>query len=120
MSFAVQNLAVFIELLKNQPAIFSQENFTELEELIAPIPDDVDKISIAIAGWYQKHPKILNSQLELLKEYSNNSDSSLKAPGKERANKNIPEYELDKKTILNEIQQSSSSAKKTEKQNPNS
>ncbi len=115
MSFAAQNLATFIELLETQPSLFSQENFTELEDLISPIPDDIDKISIAIAGWYQKHPNILNSQLKLLKKYSNNSDSNHKAPGSTNANQNTPKYELHKKHILNAIQQTSSSAKEVEK-----
>lgn len=119
MSFAAQNLAVFVELLKTQPSLFSQENFSDLEQLISPMPDDIEKISIAIAGWCQKHPNILNSQLELFKKYSNNLDRNDKAPGSTNANHNIPKYELDKKNIINAIQQSSSSAKEREKPNPN-
>ena len=120
MSFAGQNLAAFVELLKTQPSLFSQENFAELEKLISPIPDDVEQISIAIAAWCQQHPNILTEQLALLQNQDTNKDTnSDRKPGSEQTNANIPKFKLDKRTILNSIQQSSHTAKEVKKQTHN-
>jgi hypothetical protein len=102
---------IFIHLLKTQPSLFSEEDKITLIELINNQHDDIKSLSNAISDWLLEHPEVDDALAEF-------EDIGTKAPGKERANKNIPQYELDKKTILNEIQQSSSSAKKTEKQNP--
>ncbi len=112
MTFSEQNLDAFIELLKTQPALFSQEKIVNLEKLISSTPDDIEKLSTAIAGWYQNHPKILDSQLALL-----NHSLTVKGPGSAKANPNIPEYQLDKKMLLNAIQQSSAKAKNNNKNN---
>ncbi len=114
MSFAARNLAVFVELLATQPSLFSQENFAELENLISPIPDDIEQISIAIAGWCQQHPNILTEQLALLHNHDTNN---YRKPGSKQTNANIPKFKLDKRNILNSIQQSSLAAKEEEKNN---
>ncbi len=115
MSFAAQNLYAFMELLATHPSLFSPQNFVELEELIYSTPDDMEQMSTVIASWYQEYPNILKSQLEILKKYATNLDSNHKSPGDKKANTNIPKYELDKKNIINAIQQSSSSAKEEKK-----
>ncbi len=112
MSFAAQNLVAFVELLETQPSLFSQENFAELEKLISPIPDDIEKISIAIAAWCQQYPNILTEQLALLQNQDNNNH---RKPGSEQTNANIPKFKLDKRNILNSIQQSSLAAKEVKK-----
>ena len=122
MSFAVQNLAAFVELLETQPSLFSQENFTELENLISPIAIDIEQISIAIAGWCQQHPNILTEQLALLQNQNTNNDKKpeskqTRKPGSKQTNANIPKFKLDKRTILNSIQQSSLAAKEVKKTN---
>ncbi len=110
MKFAEQNLDAFMDLLKTQPALFSQQNIVNLERLISNTPDDVEKLSTTVANWYQNYPKILDSQLALL-------NHSLTVRGSGSANPNIPEYQLDKKTLLNAIQQSLAKAKNKNKNN---
>jgi hypothetical protein len=102
---------IFVHLLKTQPSLFSGDERTALIELIDSQTDDIESLSNAISDWLLEHHEVDDALAEL-------EEIEKRAPGKEKANKNIPQYELDKKNLLNEIQQSSSSAKKTEKQNP--
>ena len=51
MSFAEQNLEAFIDLLENQPGLFSKDNITNLNEFIRNIPDDTQQLSTALATW---------------------------------------------------------------------
>ncbi len=66
MSFHEQNIEAFIQLLKNQRSIFSAQDRDNLDKLAASLPDDEEKISEAIASWYEKRPKILDAQLDIL------------------------------------------------------
>ncbi len=75
MSFHQQNIEAFIQLLKSQRSakggsasrsLFSDQDRANLDQLVAKLPDDEEKISEAIASWYEKHPKILDAQLEIL------------------------------------------------------
>ncbi|MGB3755575.1 MAG: hypothetical protein WBA07_04280 [Rivularia sp. (in: cyanobacteria)] len=106
MTFAEQNLDAFIDLLRTQPTLFSQEKIANLKEFMSNIPDDTEQLSNAIANWYQKHPKILDAQLALV-----NKSFSVKGTGSAQADSNIQEYRLDKNTLLNAIQKSLSRAK---------
>ena len=66
MSFHEQNIEAFIQLLKNQRSLFSAQDRDNLDKLAASLPDDEEKISEAIASWYEKRPKILDAQLDIL------------------------------------------------------
>lgn len=112
MTFAEQNLDAFIDLLKTKPDLFSKENIVNLEKLISNTPDDIEKLSNVVAGWYQNYPKILDSQLALL-----NHSLTVRKPDSVKVNPNIPEYQLDKKTLLNAIQQGLTKAKDKNKNN---
>ena len=101
MSFAEQNLDAFIDLLKTQPGLFSQENLVNLKEFISNIPDDVEQLSTAIATWYEKHSKILDAQLTIL-----NKSLTGKTSGSTNNNPGI-----DKKTLLNVIHKNLARAK---------
>ena len=114
MRFAEQNLDAFIDLLKTQPALFSQENIVNLNEFISNIPDDTEQLSNAVATWYQKHSKILDAQLTILNKSSSRTE---RGPGSTKVNPNINEYRLDKKTLLNAIQQSYNRGKNNNKNN---
>lgn len=75
MSFHEQNIEAFIQLLKTQrstkssstsPGLFSTQDWISLDKLVASLPEDDEKISEAIASWYEKRPKILDAQLDIL------------------------------------------------------
>jgi hypothetical protein len=66
MSFHEQNIKAFIEVLKNQRSLFSAQDKASLDKLVASLPDDEEKISEAIAAWYEQRPKILDAQLDIL------------------------------------------------------
>lgn len=104
MTFAEQNLDAFITLLKTQPNLFSQDNIINLKQLVSNIPDDAEKLSTAIATWYEKHSKILDAQLNTL-------NKSLTAAGSGNANN------IDKNTLVNAIQNCSAKAKHKSKKN---
>ena len=87
MSFAKQNLEAFINLLKAKPGLFSQEKVINLKEFMSNVPDETEKLSDAIATWYQKHPKILDAQLAALNHSLNSNVSD----------------EIDKSALLNAI-----------------
>lgn len=103
---------IFVHLLITQSSLFSQEDRDELVKLIDKQPDEIQSLSNAISDWCEEHPEVEKALAEF-------EEIGEKAPGAKRANTNIPEYELDKKNIINAIQQSSSSAKNTEKLTPN-
>ncbi|MDI9638105.1 hypothetical protein QPK87_16115 [Kamptonema cortianum] len=70
MSFHEQNLEAFIELLsdKRSRRLFTENNLAELAKMVSALPDDVEKLSIAIATWYETRPTIVDAQLDLLNE----------------------------------------------------
>ncbi|MEH1948680.1 MAG: hypothetical protein V7K77_17265 [Nostoc sp.] len=75
-------------------------------------PDENQSILNAISNWLSEHPEVEEALVEF-------EEIGEKAPGVKRVNPNFPKYELDKKNIINEIQQSSSSAKDVEKPTDN-
>lgn len=66
MTFHEKNIEAFIQLLKSQRSLFSAQDRTSLDKLAATLPDDEEKISEAIASWYEQRPKILDAQLDIL------------------------------------------------------
>lgn len=66
MTFHEQNITAFIQLLKSQRSLFSAQDRASLDKLAASLPDDEEKISEAIASWYEQRPKILDAQLDIL------------------------------------------------------
>ncbi|NEQ69142.1 MAG: Rpn family recombination-promoting nuclease/putative transposase [Symploca sp. SIO2D2] len=104
MSFSEQNVDAFIELLTAKSSLFTPEYLAELEKLVASLPDDIQAISKALSSWYKKHPEIREAQLRLMPE-----KSGTKAPGSKEGKVKTPNYELNKQTLQNAIQQSSSS-----------
>ncbi len=100
----------FIHLLKTQPSLFSEPDKFKLRQLIDSQSDEIKALSNAIANWCLHHPQLDDAMAELEEE-----ESITRFPGNTKANTNIPQYKLDKKTLLNAIQQSSSSTNKVEK-----
>ncbi|MFY7806513.1 MAG: hypothetical protein ACOVQ7_24130 [Limnoraphis robusta] len=102
MSFSEKNIYTFIELLTQQRSIFSSEQLDELNQLVEPLSDDVDTLSDAISEWSEKYPEIEEAQSKLM-----DIKPSDLAPGSGEGN--VPElnYDLNKKTFKNAIQQGS-------------
>ncbi len=100
---------IFVHLLNTQPSLFSGEDRITLMELINNQTDDIKSLSNAISEWCSEHPEVDKFLAKFEEKIGE------RGPGKTRANTNIPKYELDKKHIINAIQQSSSSAKEVEK-----
>lgn len=94
----------FIYLLKTQSSLFSKEEKTEVLKLVNSQSDDIQSLSNAISDWCAEHPQVDDALAELDEEIG------VKAPGSTKANSNIPKYQLDKRTLLNAIQQSSATA----------
>ena len=109
MSFDEQNVAVFIELLTDKRSrLFSAQDRNQLAELIAPLPDDIEQLSSAIASWYEKRPKICDAQLALLNEVLTGKvilDHRL--PGTKQGQVPEQNHQLNKQTLKNAIQDSS-------------
>ncbi|WP_414585231.1 hypothetical protein [Scytonema sp. PCC 10023] len=108
MSDYESSVNIFIHVLTTQPSLFSKEDRDELIQLIETQPDEIESLSNTISDWCSEHPEVDEALAEI-------EELTERAPGEKRANTNIPKYELDKKHILNSIQQSSSSAKEVEK-----
>jgi hypothetical protein len=69
------------------------------------LADDIQEISKALSSWYKKHPEIREAQLKLLPD-----NSEERAPGSKEGKVKTPNYELNKQSLQNTIQQSSSSS----------
>lgn len=104
MSFSEQNVAAFIELLTRQRSLFTPEDLAELEQVVAPLPDDIEELSKAISEWCEEHPEVDEAQLKLLPD-----NSGEKAPGSKEGKVKPPNDALNKQILKNAIQQSSSS-----------
>ncbi len=101
----------FIHLLKTQPDLLSEPDRLQLSQLIDSQSDEIKALSNAIADWCLNHPQ----SDDALAELEEHEPITTKAPGITKANTNIPQYKLDKRTLLNAIQQSSSSDNDVEK-----
>jgi len=99
----------FIHLLKTQPKLFSNEDNSQLVELLNLQSDDVKSLSNTISDWLEEHPQVDDALAEL--EDNIQVTNSERGPGSNKLNSNIPDYQRDKKSILNAIQQSSESTK---------
>jgi hypothetical protein len=72
MSFHEQNIDAFIEVIKTKQSLFCEQDWANLDNLVASLPEDEEKISEMIASWYEKRPKILDAQLDILNTLLNN------------------------------------------------
>ncbi|AFZ25073.1 hypothetical protein Cylst_2880 [Cylindrospermum stagnale PCC 7417] len=96
----------FIHLLKTQPTLFSPKDRLELSKLIEPQPDEIVTLSNTISDWLKQHREVNNALGEIEQE-----EKTDRPPGNGVFNPNIPDYQPDKKTLNNAIQQSSSPSK---------
>lgn len=118
LSFNEQNVVAFIELLTKQKKIFTPEQLEELNQLFATLPDDIEKLSSddieelsnAIATWCKqdKRGEILKVLRQVRKTFS--SDAGERIPGTKQLKVPQPKYQLNKKTLLDAIVQSSDSS----------
>ncbi len=111
MSFYKQNLEAFVQLLQEQPQLFTPEKRQELVALIEPLPDDIETLSVAIARWYETDDEIVDAQLEILNNsilLDNNSESNsttnLALERFKEGSVAKPKQELNKETLKNAIQ----------------
>lgn len=102
-SFHEQNIEAFIDLLKSQRSLFSAQDRTSLEQLITTLPDDEEKISEALASWYEKHPKILDEQLDILNDMLTNELNSSQIVSRALSRSNEGDDEDYRGRLLNAI-----------------
>ncbi|MEH1805975.1 hypothetical protein [Nostoc sp.] len=114
MSLHKTTINNFMHLLITQPLLFSEKDKLELHQLIDIQSDDIKSLSNAISNWCSNHHQIDDILADLEEQHPKS-----KAPGLDKANSNIPEYQTDKRTLLNNIQQSSPSPKNSEKKTGN-
>ena len=74
------------------------------EQLVTPLPDELEELSKAISHWCEQHPHIDEAQLKLLCNRSGE-----KSPGSQESNIPKPKEQLNKLMLINAIGQSSSS-----------
>ena len=106
MSFHEQNIAAFIEVLKTKRSLFSPQDWAILDKLAASLPEDEEKISEIIATWYEKRPKILDAQLDILNTLLNHELKVNRAVGSTLAETNV-EADIDYRAeLINAIKNS--------------
>lgn len=66
MSFCKNNITAFVRLIENCPALFSEKDRADLNELLHTFTGDAEHISRAVSEWYRARPEIWNAQVELL------------------------------------------------------
>jgi len=110
MSFDEQNLEAFIELLNDKRSrLFTPQDIASLTKLIDSLPDDIEKLSLAIAAWYEKRPKILDAQLDILNNHLSSGTNFNRVSYSNVGDVNSSDYQLNKQALQNAIQQSSAS-----------
>ena len=60
-----ENIIKFVYLIKKQPNLFKEKERTNLRQLLQKLPDNVEKISDAIALWCKEHPQIRDAFLNI-------------------------------------------------------
>jgi len=103
-----------MQLLQEQPQLFSESKCQELMALIEPLPDDLQTLSVAIASWYENHDEIADAQLEILDnpiliENESKSDHITELEVNRIPNVgNVPKpnQQINKEALKNAIQQS--------------
>ena len=105
MSFSEQFLNTCIELLQGD--LFSKADRAELQQLIEPLPDDIEELADAIAVWLE-HPDRSAIADTIDSQLANTSTSEDRLPGQKKGK--VPTSTLfdrvNKKTLLNAIQRS--------------
>lgn len=117
MSPAEQYLYAFIHLLKHEPNLFTKtdtdrKNLGKLCDSLDDRDDSPDQLSDAIIVWCKENkenPKILQALRKKRKSLFPQSSQN-RAPGSNEGKVKTPDYELNKQTLQNAIQQSSSSS----------
>ncbi|HEY9864615.1 MAG TPA: hypothetical protein V6D21_10615 [Candidatus Obscuribacterales bacterium] len=106
MSFYQQNLESFLQLLQEQPQLFTESKRQELMALIEPLADDLQTLSVAIASWYENHDEIVDAQDAQLETLNNSISEVNRIPGTNFGNIPKPNQQINKETLKNAIQQS--------------
>ncbi|MFB2918623.1 MULTISPECIES: hypothetical protein [Aerosakkonema] len=108
MSFDEQNLEAFLELLNDKRSrLFTPQDIASLTKLIDSVPDDIEKLSVAIASWYEKRPKILDAQLDILNNKLSNTSSFNRVSDSNVGDVNSSENQLNKQVLQKAIEQTS-------------
>jgi len=119
MSFDEQNIEAFIELLKKDrtstsrnpsQSLFSEQKRADLDKLVTSLPEDNEKISEAIASWYEKHQKILDAQLDLLNTLITNELNATRRTGDSILNSDAEDDKSYKADLLAAIRQNSTTS----------
>lgn len=119
MSFHEQNIEAFIELLKKErigksrnssQSLFSEQKRAELDKLVTSLPEDNEKISEAIASWYEKHPKILDAQLDILNTLLTNELNATRQTGGSILDSDTEDDKSYKADLLAAIRQNSTTS----------
>lgn len=120
MSFEEENLVAFVQLLQEQPQLFADSKHQELLDLIEPLADDTETLSLAISEWYEQYDDIVDSQLKILKNHNSEPESATsdqRLPGSKGLASPPPiDQNLNKALLKNMIIQSQTSVKKTQTQ----
>lgn len=120
MSLEEQYLYAFIDLLKTQPALFSDEDRDELAAQIAVVKDDLEELANTIVAWCNLNPKIietLRKKRRLLFPKKRDKQLTQRAPGINKGEVPPPNYQLNKETLQAEIKRSSDSSNNIESSN---
>ena len=109
MSFHEQNIEAFVQVLNTQRSLLSAQDKASLDKLAVSLPDDEEKISEAIASWYEQRPKILDAQLDILNTLLNNELNVNRFVGSTLPSANV-EADIDYRAeLINAIKKSGKS-----------
>lgn len=101
-SFHEQNVTAFIQLLNSQRLLFSSQDLAELNQLISPLPDDIEKLSQAIASWCQQedHSQILDALIQMRQTLTTITLEEISGTNTQTK---TPDYPLNKQMLQNAI-----------------
>ncbi len=105
MIFVYKNIEAFIQLLKNNPELFNNQ---DTETLADKIPEDIENISESLLAWCEQRPEI-NDALQQVRRSLPDDEPPFKGPGGTFPDgQTQAEYEAKlKETYTNALRQSS-------------
>lgn len=77
---AAVKVSGFLQLLEDPKSQFSVEQLNNLQQLLTPLEDDLEKLSLFIFVWLEKHPDLRATYHKILKIISASPEEMVKEP----------------------------------------
>jgi len=76
-----RNIWAFVQVLEHQPALFSEQDRADLNDLNRMLTEDVMEISNAVRIWLKSRPQIFKAYVEILDDLCDGKSETCRGQG---------------------------------------